>query len=164
MNRENRILILTGLAMIAATMFYGFWYAVFDEHQTLVGMIVALMNGFLEAARGNLPGAYDAIGEYGRIAREYRREVHFHGHLGFLSLILILYGLVAHTIRFSQRTRELLAMCLAASAALFPIGILLQIGPMAGLGEILAILGSIGLVLGMFVVVVGILRRQEMSG
>ena len=164
MNRENRILILTGLAMIALTMFFGFWYAVFDEHQTLVGMIVAMMNGFLEAARGNLPEAYGAIDEYGRIAKEYRREVHFHGHWGFLGLILILYGLVAHTIHFSQRARVLLATCLAASAILFPFGVLLQIGPMDWLGKIFAVLGSIGLVFSMLAFVTGILRRREVSG
>jgi len=162
-NRENRILILTGLAMIALTMFFGLWYAVFDEHQTLVGMIVAMMNGFLEAARGNLPEAYGAMEEYGRISKEYRREVHFHGHWGFLSLILILYGLVAHTMHFSQRARVRVAACLAASAALFPFGVLLQIGPMDWLGKIFAVLGSIGLVLSMFAVVIGLLRRREVT-
>ena len=150
--------------MIALTMFFGFWYAMFDEHQTLVGMIVAMMNGFLEAARGNLPEAYRAIDEYGRIAKEYQREVHFHGHWGFLSLVLILYGLVAHTIHFSQRARVQLATCLAASATLFPFGILLQTGPMDRLGKILAVLGSIGLVFGMLALIVGILHRRQVSG
>jgi len=56
MHLENRILILSGLALIAMTMFFGVYYAVFDEHQTLVGMGVAMMNGFVAAADGGQGG------------------------------------------------------------------------------------------------------------
>jgi hypothetical protein len=42
----------------------------------------------------------------------------------------------------------------------FPLGVLLQIGPLASLGKVLAVLGTIGLVLAMFVIVIGVLRGQ----
>lgn len=161
MHLENRILILSGLSLIAMTMFFGVYYAVFDEHQTLVGMGVAMMNGFVEAAAGDRVAAYAALQQYGEIAAEYKREIHFHGHWGFLSLILILYGLVVHKLGYGRRVRVGLASGLATSAAVFPLGVLLQIGPLASLGKVLAVLGTIGLVLAMFVIVIGVLRGQE---
>jgi len=109
MHLENRILILSGLALITMTMFFGVYYAVFDEHQTLVGMGVAMMNGFVAAADGDRVAAYAALQQYGEIAAEYKREVHFHGHFGFLSLILILYGLVVHKLGYGRRARVGLA-------------------------------------------------------
>lgn len=159
MARENRILILSGLALVAITMFFGFYYAVFDEHQTLVGMGVAMMNGFVAAANGDLATSYEALEQYGAIAREYKREIHFHGHWGFLSLILILFGLVIHTINFSEAARVRLAVLLAASAVLFPLGVILQIGPLSVPGKALAVLGTAGLVTGMLGFTVGVLSR-----
>jgi hypothetical protein len=161
MHVENRILIFSGLALIAMTMFFGFYYAVFDEHQTLVGMGVAMMNGFVEAARGDMAASYGALDLYGEIAAEYKREIHFHGHWGFLSLILILYGLVIHKLGYGRRTREGLAAGLAASAGLFPLGVLLQSGPLESLGKTLAMLGSVGLILAMLLLVYGVFRRPD---
>lgn len=161
MNSENRILILTGLALLSLTMFFGVWYAVFDEHQTLVGMGVSMASGFVEAARGDLDAAYAALEEYGRINREYRRELHFHGHWGLLGLVLLVYGMVAHSLSFAARTRVLLAVVLALSAFAFPLGVYLQIGPAHALGKVLSMLGSAGMVLGMLALTVGILRRSD---
>ena len=161
MHLENRILILSGLSMIAMTMFFGVYYAVFDEHQTLVGMGVAMMNGFVEAAGGDEAAAYAALQQYGEIAAEYKREIHFHGHWGFLSLVLILYGLVVHKLGYGRRARAGVAAGLATSAAAFPLGVLLQIGPLALFGKVLAVLGTVGLVLAMLVIVIGVLRGHE---
>lgn len=164
MGKENRILILGGLALITLTMFFGFWYAVFDEHQTLVDMLLSLATGFTEAAQGDLDSAYAAIDQYAMIAREYGHEVHFHGHFGFLGVTLILYGLVAHTLGFGESARVRLATLLSASAFLFPFGVFLQIDSMDQVGNALALIGSAGLVLGMFGVVIGVLRRQKVAG
>jgi hypothetical protein len=102
MNRENRILILSGVGLLALTMFFGFWYAIFDEHQTLNAMGFALATGFMEAAGSNLNGAYEALDQYGALSREYRQEIHFHGHFAFLGLTAILFGLVAHTLAYGD--------------------------------------------------------------
>ncbi len=159
MRSENRILIFSGLALVVVTMFFGVYYAFFDEHQTLVGMGIALATSFTEAAAGNLEGSYAAIANFEALNREYRMEVHFHGHFGFLGLTLILLGLAVHSLGFPDATRKRLAATLALCAFLFPVGVLLQTGPLAGAGEVLASAGTFGLVLSMLVASVGILRR-----
>ena len=50
MNTAQRILVLAGIALIACTMVFGVGYALFDEHQTLVGMGTHLATGFMEAS------------------------------------------------------------------------------------------------------------------
>ena len=50
MNAPQRILILTGIFLISCTMAFGVGYAIFDEHQTLVGMGTLMATGFMEAS------------------------------------------------------------------------------------------------------------------
>jgi len=164
MRAENRILITVGLALLAATIFFGLWYAIFDEHQTLVGMVESLTSAFAEAASGNVQQAHAAVDQYASAAAEYRLEVHFHGHFGFLGLIMILLGLVAHTLGFSEANRKRLAVVLGGSSFLFPLGVYLQIGPLAPAGHVLAVIGTVGVVLGMLVFVAGLLRAGPESG
>jgi hypothetical protein len=105
-NPAGKTVIATGLALLAVTMFYGVGYAVFDEHQTLVGMGESMAAGFLEAAAENLPAAFESLDAYGALSQEYRNEVHAHGHWGMLSLILIVLGLVFGRIAFSEQQRR----------------------------------------------------------
>ena len=160
MNTASRILILTGVILIACTMVFGVGYAIFDEHQTLVGMGMHMATGFMEASNGNLEAAYMSLDSYGELTKEYRKEVHSHGHWGMLSLILIVLGLVFDKLALDQRKAVLLASLLAASATLFPLGVLLQIGPAAGIGKILSIAGSTGMVLGLLAAVYSLLRSN----
>jgi len=74
---------------------------------------------------------------------------------------LILYGLVVHKLGYGRRARVGLASGLAISAAVFPLGVLMQIGSLASLGTVLAVLGATGLVLAMFAIVIGVLRGEE---
>jgi hypothetical protein len=162
-NTSAKILILTGLGLLALTMFYGVGYAVFDEHQTLEGMGVLMATGFVEAAGGNMPAAFESLDAYGALSQEYRNEVHSHGHWGMLSLILIVLGLAFARIGFNERQRKMLAWVLALSAALFPLGVLLQIGPAAGLGKAFSMLGSSGMILGLLAAVYGLLKPSRQS-
>jgi len=164
MNTAQRILILTGLALIACTMVYGVAYALFDEHQTLVGMGTQMATGFMEASGGNMEAAYAALDSYGALTREYRYEVHSHGHWGMLALILIVLGLSFNRLALAEKHGVLLAWLLAASAALFPLGVLLQIGPLAGFGKILSVAGSSGMVLGLLIAVYGLLKPVSGDG
>jgi len=164
MNLENRILLLSGLGLTALTMFFGFWYAIFDEHQTLNAIGFSLATGFMEAANGNIDQAYAALDQYGALNGEYRKEIHFHGHFGFLGLALILIGLVVHRLGFSDKTRAGISTVLAVGAFLFPFGVFLQIGSMAQVGKVFAVIGTIGLVLGTLGLVTGLLRRQGVAG
>jgi len=164
MRAENRILITTGLTLLAATIFFGLWYAIFDEHQTLVNMVESLTSAFAQAASGNVQQAHAAIDHYASTAAEYRLEVHFHGHFGFLGLIMILLGLVVHTLGFDEANRKRLAVLLGGSGFLFPVGVYLQIGPLAPAGHVLAVIGTIGIVLGMLVFVAGLFRTRPEHG
>ena len=156
---ENRILIVAGLALVILTMAFGVWYALFDEHQTLVGMGVSMANGFADAARGDLESAYLSLDKYAAISREYHAEVHFHGHWGMLGLILIVYGVIMDSLSYSARTRLILAVLLASSATMFPLGVLLQASALHAVGKSIAMLGSVGMVLGMIALAAGVLRR-----
>ncbi len=159
MNTAQRILILTGLFLIACTMAFGVGYAIFDEHQTLVGMGTQMATGFMQAADGDMSAAFAALDSYGAISAEYRAEVHAHGHWGMLSLILIVIGLVFKQLGLSERQGVALAGMLALSAALFPLGVLLQIGPAAAIGKLLSVPASAGMVLGLLITAWTLLRN-----
>jgi hypothetical protein len=141
-------------------MAYGVAYALFDEHQTLVGMGTQIATGFMEASNGDMNAAYAALDSYGDLTREYRNEVHSHGHWGMLSLILIVLGLSFDRLALTEKHGVLLACLLAASATFFPLGVLLQIGPAAGLGKILSMGGSVGMILGLLAAVYGLLKSD----
>jgi len=160
MSAAQRVLILTGIALIACTMVFGVGYALFDEHQTLAGMGTQMATGFMAAAGGDMEAAYTALDSYAAISQEYRNEVHSHGHWGMLSLILIVLGLTFDRLGFGDKNTLMLACLLAASTALFPLGVLLQIGPAAAIGEVLAIAGSMGMLFGLLITVYGLLKSS----
>jgi hypothetical protein len=161
MMAAQRVLILTGLFLIACTMAFGVGYAIFDEHQTLVGMGTQMATGFMQAAAGDMDAAYAALDSYGAISTEYRYEVHSHGHWGMLALILIVIGLVFQRLGLPEGRGLALAWLLALSAALFPLGVLLQIGPAAGLGKLLVLPASSGMILGLLITVWTLLREPS---
>jgi len=160
MSNAQRVLILTGVFLIACTMVFGVAYAIFDEHQTLVGMGVQMATSFVEASQGNMDAAHGALDSYAAISAEYRNEVHSHGHWGMLSLILIVLGLVFDRMALNEKQALALAWVLALSAVLFPLGVLLQIGPAAGFGKILSIPASLGMVFGLLVSAWALAREQ----
>ncbi len=160
MTAAKRILILTGIALIACTMCFGVGYALFDEHQTLVGMGMYMAGGFMEAASGDMDAAFASLDAYGALSVEYRNEIHSHGHWGMLSLILIILGLMFDRVSLSEKQGVMLASLLAFSTAAFPLGVLLQIGPAASLGQILSVLGSLGMVVGLLAAVYGLLKSS----
>ena len=78
-----------------------------------------------------------------------------------LSLVLIVLGLVFKRLHLSARGGLVLAWTLALSTALFPLGVVMQIGPAAALGKVLSTAGSIGVILGLVVAVVCLLRGEN---
>jgi len=161
MTAAQRILILTGIALIACTMVFGVGYALLDEHQTLVGMGTQMATGFMAASSGDMESAYAALDAYGALTQEYRNEVHSHGHWGMLSLILIVLGLVFDRLALSSGQALLVACLLAVSTTLFPLGVVLQIGPAAGIGKLLAVAGAMGMVFGLLMTVYGLLKSPS---
>lgn len=158
MNAAQRILIIAGIAIIGFTMSFGVWYAIFDEHQTLNAIGLNLASGFIHAATGDLSAAMTSLDNYAAVNREYRFEVHSHGHWGMLALILLILGLVFQQLGLSERQGLALAWLLALSAALFPLGILIQTGPALAIGKALSLFGAVGMVLGLLVSAWGLIR------
>lgn len=161
MSRAQKILIATAMLLIASTMAFGVIYAIFDEHQTLVGMGTLMATGFMEAAGGDMQTAFEALDSYGALSREYGFEIHSHGHWGMLSLVLIILALVFERLGLSKGQGVALAWLLALSATLFPLGVLMQIGPMAQVGKILSIPASLGLLAGLLIAVVSLIRNPS---
>jgi len=112
----------------------------------------------MEASQGRMDSAFAALDAYGALTQEYRHEVHSHGHWGMLSLILIVLALAFDRVAFSDKKALLLACLLALSATLFPLGVLLQIGPAAGIGKVFSVAGSMGMVAGLLAAVYGLLK------
>ncbi len=161
MIKAQKILILTALFLIATTMAFGVGYALFDEHQTLVGMGTLMATGFMEAAGGNMVSSFAALDSYGALAQEYGYEVHSHGHWGMLSLVLLILGLVFKQLALSEKQGLALAWLLALSTVLFPLGVLLQIGPAAALGKLLSVPASAGLILGLLIATWALLQKAD---
>jgi len=160
MIKEQNILTLTALFLIASTMFFGVGYAVFDEHQTLVGMCTLMATGFMVAAGGNMDASFAALDSYDALSQEYGYEVYSHDHWGMLSLILLILGLVFQQLGLSEKQGLALAWLMAVSTVFFPLGVLLQIGPAAAVRKVLAVPASAGLVLRWLIAAMALLRKQ----
>jgi hypothetical protein len=164
MSYAQKILILTGVLLIGITMLFGSGYALFDQQQTLVGMGMAMTQGFTEAAQSNMHAAHAAMEQFGAISQEYRRKIHAHGHWGVLSLILLILGLVFNRLQLSDKNQQLLAWLLSASAFLFPLGVLLQIWALtAPIGALLAIPASSGMIIGLLITGWALLKEPDGS-
>lgn len=123
----RRILILGGLALLLWGMGYGLWYAVFAEHQALEGMGASLATGFAAAAQRDAAGMQAAMARYKETKYVYDRQVDIHSHWIGLAMVLIILGIACERIGFSERLKLLLAVGLLAGAAIFPLGVYLQI-------------------------------------
>ena len=109
---------------------------------------------------GNPEASTTALENYAALNAEYRSEVHAHGHWGMLALVLIIIGMAFNRLGISARQGLLLAWLLALSAALFPLGVLLQIGPAAGIGKLLSVPASLGMVVGLLVSAWALIRDK----
>jgi len=126
MSHSGRILIISGLLLVIWGMSYGLWYAVFDEHQTLVRMGASLASAFAQAAKRELPAANAALNDYAAARFEYVREVDVHSHWSGLAVLLFVLGLMFEQVAFEERKRRMLAWALVAGSFLFPLGVILQ--------------------------------------
>ena len=157
MNRAQNLLIIGGLALAVIGMGYGLYYALFDEHQTLEGMGIALATGFSQAADGKHPEANSALERYGSTRFEYVREVHAHSHWISLGMVLIALGAAFNLVSFPERIRFYIAVILICGATLFPLGVLLQTTTMAFPAKVIAGTGTVALIGGLATVVWGLL-------
>ena len=152
---SRKVLIFGGLTLSIWGMAYGIWYAVFAEHQTLDGLGAALASGFMRAAENRMAESQAALGDAASRSFVYVRQVDAHGHWIGLGLLLLILGIGFDRVGFKERARMFIALMLLAGAILFPLGVLLEtwdrgLGPqvVAVVGSALVILGLCGTALG----------------
>ena len=161
MTRSQKLLLISGLALVLWGMLDGLVYAVIFEHQKLDHIGGALATAFAEAARRDLPASQSAFQNYSAAQYSYVREVDAHSHWSGLAMVLILLGLVFDRVAFSERLRGLLALAMIAGAVIFPLGVLLQTPHSGPLPKALAIAGTGLLVLGFSACAFGFLRKTS---
>lgn len=142
MNAPKKLLIGGGLLLAVWGMAYGFYYAVFVEHQTLDTIGGALTAGFTFAAQRNLAASQNSLQQFTAASYIYVRQVDAHGHWIGLSMLLVLFGAVFHRVGFSQKMQLALASALVFGAFTFPLGVLLETLSTGAAPKFIAALGS----------------------
>ncbi len=160
MPRSAKLLLIGGLALAIWGMSYGFWYAVFAEHQQLEGIGRSLATSFAESAERNLPGAQTALEEYRATKYVYERHVDVHSHWIGLAMVLVVLAFAFDRVAFGERVRYWLALGLVAGSVAFPLGVLLQTVNRGDAPKAIAILGSALVIGALAVVALGFWRER----
>jgi len=163
MRSGRRILILGGIALALWGMAYGFWYAVFAEHQALDGIGASLTTAFTGAAERQPERAQAALTQYRETKYVYDRQVDVHSHWIGLAVLLVVLGLALDHVALPEGTKHMLALGALAGAVLFPLGVLLQTVDHSTGPRALAIVGSGLLVAAMAIFTLGFARSGSGS-
>ncbi len=126
MTASRKLLVLGGLALAAIGMFYGLYYAVFVEHQTLDQMVGSLAQSFSAAASRDSAASRTALQRYGETKYDYVRQVDAHSHWVGLAMLMIVLGALYDRVDFSESTRQVVAIALLAGGVVFPLSVILQ--------------------------------------
>lgn len=160
MNAAKKLLIGSGLLLAVWGMAYGFYYAVFVEHQTLDTIGGALAGGFTFAAQRNFAASRDSLQQFTAASYVYVRQVDAHGHWIGLSMLLILFGAVFHRVGFTQKTQLALASALVFGAFTFPLGVLLETASPGAAPKSIAALGSAVMIAALAAAALGFAREK----
>lgn len=161
MTFSRKLLIFGGFALAVWGMGYGIWYAGFIEHQTLDGLGAALATGFMRAAENRLAESQAALAEAASRSFVYVRQVDAHGHWIGLGLLLLILGIAFDRVGFSDRVRAYLAITLLAGATIFPLGVLLETWNRSAAPQVLAVVGSALVIIGLSGTAWGFARNSE---
>lgn len=126
MTASRKLLVLGGLALAAIGMFYGLYYAVLVEHQTLDQMVGSLAQSFSAAASRDLALSQVALQRYGETKYDYARQVDTHSHWVGLAMLMIVLGALYDRVNFKESTRQVVAISLLVGSAVFPLSVILQ--------------------------------------
>lgn len=146
MTSANKTYIVGGLLLVLIGLIFGVYYAIFDEHQTLVAMRMAFAQSFFEAAAGNQAGVSENIEVFRANSFEYIREVSFHAHVIELGTLALIIPLFAHRIGWDDGRKLLIARLFIVGSLAFTLGVLAQTLALSGVTQGLAVMGS-GLVI-----------------
>jgi hypothetical protein len=162
MSSASKLLIFGGLVLASFGMFYGLYYALFVEHQTLDRMGGSLATAFANAAERKLPAAQLAIDEYAETKYDYVRQVDAHSHWIGLAMLMIIFGAVLDRTAFAERTRFIIAIALALGSFGFPAAVVLQTITHGSLfSSALAVVGSALVIAAMLAAAVGFARQSR---
>jgi hypothetical protein len=126
MTGSRRLLIFGGMALAAFGMFFGLYYAVFVEHQTLDQMGGSLAQAFADAAQRNSGAAATSLKSYETAKYDYARQVDCHSHWIGLAMLMIALGALFERVNFREGVRQSIALCLLIGSAVFPLAVILQ--------------------------------------
>jgi len=157
---SQQLLAIAGLALAVWGMSYGFYYAVWIEHQTLDHIGGSLAAAFQHAALRETAASHAGLADYARAKYVYTREVDAHSHWIGLAMVLMLLAALWNRLSFGETTRGLLAGALIAGAYGFPLGVLLQNHLGGGIGQGIAVGGSILLIIAFLAVAAGFARES----
>lgn len=149
MSISRKILIFGGLGLAIWGMGYGIWYAVFIEHQTLDGLGAALATGFMRAAENRMAESQAALSDAASRSFAYVRQVDAHGHWIGLGLLLLILGVAFDRVGFGERARTYLAAALLAGSVIFPLGVLLETWNRGAGPQMVAVIGSALVIVGL---------------
>ena len=158
MTSANKTYIVGGLGLVLAGLIFGVYYAIFDEHQTLVAMGMAFAQSFFEAAGGNETGVAENIEILRANSYEYMREVSVHAHIIELGTLALIVSLFSHRIGWDDGRKLLIARLFIAGSLVFCLGVFSQIFVLSVLTQALAVIGSGLVILCVGVLVVGLFR------
>ena len=165
MSRDRKVLIFGGLALAAFGMFYGLYYALFVEHQTLDQMGGSLATAFVSAAERKLPESRAALDQYAATRYDYVRQVDVHSHWIGLAMLMIVFGAAFDRVAFSGSIKFWIALALSIGAIVFPLGVILQtVSHGSALESALAILGSGLVIMALAATALGFARQREARG
>ena len=143
MKRARKLLIFGGIALAAFGMFYGLYYAVFVEHQTLDQIGGSLTAVFAHAAERSWEASESALVSYKEAKYNYVRQVDVHSHWIGLAMLMIVLGVAFESIHLNERVQWWLAAMMFTGSVVFPLGVILQtVNHAVLLGSSLAIAGS----------------------
>jgi hypothetical protein len=146
-NSARKILIVGGIILAAFGMFYGLYYALFVEHQSLDRMGGSLATAFVNASERKLPESSAALQEYAATKYDYVRQVDVHSHWIGLAMLMIVLGAAFDRITFAESVKLYIAIALILGSVIFPLGVILQtVSHGSAFASVLAVLGS-GLVI-----------------
>jgi hypothetical protein len=126
MTGSSRLLIFGGLALAAFGMFYGLYYAVFVEHQTLDQLGGSLAQSFMHGAERQPAQSEAALEAYGETKYDYVRQLDAHSHWIGLAMLMIVLGALFERVAFSEGARQAIAFSLLVGSAVFPLSVILQ--------------------------------------
>ncbi len=157
----RQLLLFGGIALAILGMSYGFWYAVFAEHQALDGIGHSLASGFQAAAERNPAAAENSLLQYHQAKYAYDRQVDVHGHWIGLAMLLMVLGIAFDHVGLPEKIKLVLAWALILGSALFPLGVLMQTWSHGPLPRAVAILGSALATAALAGTVLGLMRQRD---